>query len=412
MSVGSRLAWLDASADEQRRVREIVQLFSQRDTQDELGGRRIVVALSDALFPGTSVLHSRARYLLFIPWLAQVAATKKDQLGWFDWLERQLIARFLEDDTVPEVDRTVGLIGNRAGPQVKQLPSAAYWTALEAWGIQTIPGTVAETLDRMRIRPARHTAEEVDELAERHVGVWHPGVGGIPDGFPLDTIDGGFRLKPDEATWLRERWLATAGGSLLAHLVIEGEQLSTARAPWEEPACLSANTLILGVLAEAERFSLALEGARGLYQLLLVEAYRAGGYDRIDADPDGTRDELERWAEAVHVRSALFEGWDRADFWAWVVQRNTRIDPVSRRFFDVWFDRMQHGDVDSVADDKALRAAVADRERFLKRNQARLSNPKLLASWQGGSPGRVVFRWNQVSLMVSDVIEGLDGARA
>ncbi len=69
------ISWLDASPEEQRKVREIVRMFSQRETQDEMGGRRIVVALSDALFPGTSVLHSRARYLLFIPWLLQRAAS-------------------------------------------------------------------------------------------------------------------------------------------------------------------------------------------------------------------------------------------------------------------------------------------------------------------------------------------------
>jgi Family of unknown function (DUF6361) len=118
--VASRVAWLDASADEQRRVREVVQLFSQRETLDEMGGRRIVIALSDELFPGTSQLHSRARYVLFVPWLCQVAATKKDPPGWLDWLERELISSFL--DARPELDVN-GLVGLDAGPMVKQLPS-------------------------------------------------------------------------------------------------------------------------------------------------------------------------------------------------------------------------------------------------------------------------------------------------
>jgi len=121
--MASQISWLDASADEHRRVREIVQLFSQRETQDELGGRRIVVTLSDALFPGTSVLHSRARYLLFVPWFAQMAAPKKDGPGWLDWYERQMIQAFLDDDTVDDADRLAGLIGREAGPTVKQLPS-------------------------------------------------------------------------------------------------------------------------------------------------------------------------------------------------------------------------------------------------------------------------------------------------
>lgn len=77
--MSSQVAWLDASAEEQRRVREVVQLFSQSETVDELGGRKVVVTLADALFPGTSVLHSRARYLFFVPWFCQAAVGKKNR---------------------------------------------------------------------------------------------------------------------------------------------------------------------------------------------------------------------------------------------------------------------------------------------------------------------------------------------
>lgn len=408
----SIIAWLDSSADEQRRVREIVQLFSQRDTQDELGGRRIVVTLSDALFPGTSVLHSRARYVLFIPWFAQLASSKKDQLGWFEWLEREMIAQFLGDDSVPAEDRLRGLIGSVAGPQVKQLPSTAYWTALDVWGILGFPGTVADTLARSRTRPGRSSDAEVDELAERQPSVWHPGVGHPPDGFPQETIDGGFRLKSHEAEWLRERWLRSANGSLLAHLVSSGTPLSDWWAPWAEPACQSANPTVRGVLDEAERFSLALGGARSLYHLLLAERYVAHGFDRVEVDIDAARAGLDEWTVEVTERAALFDRWQSEDFWTLVLGENALIDPISRRFFDVWFQRMLRGDVGGIADDDALRSAVEERERFLKRGQARLSNPKLLAAWQGGSPSRVVFRWGQVSQMVTDVLEGLDRVRS
>ena len=63
------LTWLDYSEADQRRAREIVAMFSQRESRDELGLGRIRDALSDTLFPGTSVLLTRARYFLFIPWL-------------------------------------------------------------------------------------------------------------------------------------------------------------------------------------------------------------------------------------------------------------------------------------------------------------------------------------------------------
>ncbi|MGH3706350.1 MAG: DUF6361 family protein, partial [Agromyces sp.] len=60
--MASTVAWLDTSTDEQRRVREVIALFSQQESRDELGIGQIRDALSDHLFPGTSVLQTRARY--------------------------------------------------------------------------------------------------------------------------------------------------------------------------------------------------------------------------------------------------------------------------------------------------------------------------------------------------------------
>ena len=49
-------------------MREIVNLFTQSESRDELGIGQVRDAFSDSLFPGTSTLHTRARYLLFVPW--------------------------------------------------------------------------------------------------------------------------------------------------------------------------------------------------------------------------------------------------------------------------------------------------------------------------------------------------------
>lgn len=66
--VPSLIAWLDADTDDQARMREIVKLFTDRDSRDELGLGQVRDAISDGLFPGTSVLLTRARYLLLVPW--------------------------------------------------------------------------------------------------------------------------------------------------------------------------------------------------------------------------------------------------------------------------------------------------------------------------------------------------------
>ncbi|WP_374059104.1 DUF6361 family protein [Salinibacterium sp. NG253] len=60
-------------------MREIVNLFSDRDSRDELGIGQIRDVLSHTLFPGTSTLLTRARYMLLIP-RALTAAAKPGRL--------------------------------------------------------------------------------------------------------------------------------------------------------------------------------------------------------------------------------------------------------------------------------------------------------------------------------------------
>lgn len=49
----SRIAWLDINADGQRRAREMLALFTQTESRDELGVGQIRDVLSDSLWPGS-----------------------------------------------------------------------------------------------------------------------------------------------------------------------------------------------------------------------------------------------------------------------------------------------------------------------------------------------------------------------
>ena len=48
---------------------EAVRQFRDSDTLDEVGIGGIRDAFAELLFPSMSVLHTRARYLLFVPWI-------------------------------------------------------------------------------------------------------------------------------------------------------------------------------------------------------------------------------------------------------------------------------------------------------------------------------------------------------
>ena len=133
------LAWLDYSEADQRRAREIVRMFSQPESRDELGLGQIRDALSDTLFPGTSVLLTRARYLLFVPWFYREGARLRRQgsqlSSWVDTQERRLIGALRNGGD------SSGLIGGVVGEQVQNLPSTIYWNSLRRFGILRHDGT-------------------------------------------------------------------------------------------------------------------------------------------------------------------------------------------------------------------------------------------------------------------------------
>src|ERR1700678_1948656 len=65
----SSLAWVDFDEAERQRAQRIMALFQERESRDELGLGAIRDSISDHLFPGTSTIQTRLRYMLFIPWL-------------------------------------------------------------------------------------------------------------------------------------------------------------------------------------------------------------------------------------------------------------------------------------------------------------------------------------------------------
>lgn len=68
----SSLAWIDFDEAARQRAQRIMALFQERETRDELGLGSIRDSIADHLFPRTSTIQTRLRYMLFIPWLFQM----------------------------------------------------------------------------------------------------------------------------------------------------------------------------------------------------------------------------------------------------------------------------------------------------------------------------------------------------
>ena len=100
----STFAWLDHSEEQRRRMMEVVGLFEEKGTIDELGIGSVRDAISDLLFPGVSTLHTRAKYLLFQPWI--FVGMERDRVS------SRSAAKRLKDD---EVDLITALLAGNAG---------------------------------------------------------------------------------------------------------------------------------------------------------------------------------------------------------------------------------------------------------------------------------------------------------
>jgi hypothetical protein len=64
----SHFDWVDFAEDDRRQILDVVRLYQEQETRDELGVGTIRDAFSEYFFPGTSTIQTRARYMLFIRW--------------------------------------------------------------------------------------------------------------------------------------------------------------------------------------------------------------------------------------------------------------------------------------------------------------------------------------------------------
>jgi hypothetical protein len=347
------------------------------------------------------VLQTRARYYLFIPWCYQtVNASRQSGLVHRDrgrGNERALIKAL----RASEASDKTGLIGARAGVKVRNLPSDVYWSGMIRYGVREHRGAIGSL-----ILP-NGPSEGATEMAERIVTKWNRTIPPVPAGFP-EAFDEDFALKLDEATWLRDRIVAATEGTLLAHVLDRGELLADeVTAPW-----LAAPESQFEELHHARLFSAVMQGAALLYNLLIAERYANAGLEEEGEDGVGEYEErLQKWhQELLGSTGSDLASWDVERMWELIKGSNPNIQRGTEGFVNMWISGLRA--TDSVADQKALRALVEQRERR-KGAQSRLKNEKMLAAWSGASgTGRLVYRWGSVKVIINDIIRGLDDAGA
>lgn len=399
----SSFTWLDFAEADRKRAQDVIDLFSEQETRDELGIATIRDALSDWFFPGTSAIQTRARYFLIIPWTYVRLEERK--------VESAEIARRARDeelkliDVLAESDDAQGTIGVRARRTLKRLPSGVYWQGLQRLGILLFPGSRDQyhrSLDGFYLRRSVGVKNDDGEvIAAGRRRNWHAGLPKAPAGFPQQCS---LALTRGEAEYLRERIMHTAPASLFARLVDAGQPAPDTEFPWAMPGVERLPVAVRRDLDHARHFSELMVGASLLYNFMLAE--QKGDVERISQF--GHR--LDAWSASLAERLPDHEGWDLSAFWEFVTRAGGRVPPLTKAFVMAWVQLALSSAGRDVRESPAARDLVRNRERQLKRALSRFDNRRSLEMWGGDSGSRQLdYRWNSiVKQVVQDIHEGLE----
>ena len=210
--MAATLTWLDLTASDRDRMRQVLDLFKEQGTVDEMGLGRLRDALSEALFPGTSTIQTRLRYVLFVPWIYRQLEARRiassSVSAQLRKAEIDLIGPLLENG------RSQGVIGERARGSLARQPSSVYWTALVRWGLflrERPQGWYhVHFTGLLHGRAAEESADDPGIIQARQPN-WHPRLPHPPQAFPYEAS---FDLTREEAVFLQGRIEERCAGTL------------------------------------------------------------------------------------------------------------------------------------------------------------------------------------------------------
>jgi hypothetical protein len=345
---------------------------AEEDTVDELGLGRLSDAIAERLYPGTTVLMTRPKYLYLTAALYQHLEKANVTSIRFEG-ERKRVEDRTREALLRKTEEAV--IGRRAKENLKRYPSSIYWRALATLGLLKQRLTQQEYLQRLSQAHANVDAVQTDDgttLGEqREVSLWD--CAGCADANRAIRAIAGKKgvacsldLTRSEAKDLQRRYLNVPAlkGSLLAYRLKTPRQTGPAW-PWD---CKTGTLELESWLGHAERVSTLARGATLQYFGLLLER-------RKDAD----RLELVRkaftawWGNAV----PLLEGWKSDEALA-VFPNSGMADDAP--FLKCWTETITNGGSGKAAwSDAEARRLIASRDHH--RARSRLLNSGLLQQW-------------------------------
>jgi hypothetical protein len=396
----SSFSWLDYSEQDRRKMLDVISLFHEPTTRDELGIASIRNAFSDLFFPETSTIQTRAKYFLFISWIYRDLIEHKVPAHQVEARLRKQEISLIE--TLMDAGDHEGIIGKVAGANLKRLPSNIYWYGLGSWGIRKFRGSQPDYHAEFTVSSRATLKTDDGKDVSAHYFDWDVHLPPTPPSFPGKAS---FKLTVEEAEYLADRICQSHPQSLLTHLMRLRKPLHGEVYAWTHPDLHEFPPVLQEQLTHACNFSDVIYGANLLYRLMLAKEKRD---EVLVAAYLG---QFALWADAIEGKVDVLQEWDRRAFWQLVNEQGNPIGMRTQGFVDWWFDLVLGSEnLRSIEENPDAHIRIKERELALKGAQARLGNPRALELWQG-NPDReyqLDFRWFSISKhLLNDILSAL-----
>jgi len=401
--MASIFSWVDFSDEDREKMVQIIRQLRQPDTIDELGIGSVRDSIANILFPGTTTIQTRAKYMLFVPWILKKMEKNKVPSENISQRVRQEEIKLC--NSLLKMGFKDGVIGAIAGEGLQRFPSSIYWAGLQTWGIRKFRGSLNDYYQGLNsyyhLKKGNITFDDQKVLLHHDFGEnWDGGLPESPEELPGKE---GLDLTKNEAQYLLEKLSINCRESLLTNIIYLHK---TARNDlvWENTFIDKLNHDLPIKVMHAQNFSEIMQGAALVYNYLLAE--KKESEELINK----YKERLAEWQIAMSSRAEIFLNWNLEHFWTLVYsERTINVPSRTKRFIDQWIGIVLKNINDIFTNKEEINHLIYEREKEVKGRRARLRNPDYLAKWSGASGTQQLdYRWHVVKKIVHDIILGLN----
>lgn len=385
------IGWVDFSKSDRDMVLSVLRQLTEPGATDEIGIGTVRDAFANILFPGTSTIQTRAKYMFLVPYIC-LELERGDKLSPNKFIE-SLEEKELDLIDVLAVADAEGVIGSRSRQTLRRKPSSIYWNALRTYGIFTEPLTLYEyatsfynkrkAAEYQKMKGKRDAKDEYDSSDDSDTTMtgaafWR-GIHAFAENW-RDSVN--IDLTPKEASFLREQILSTpqVKDSLLALILREN------RIDFCECKNFGDISALESIMPPEMRcdYRLARDFSNFIY----------GAQIRYNVIFSGGQNEEANtlWEKYFNERPTVN-----------LVEVQARLKP---RTSVMHFLRQFQ---ESLGDPKKLDALIIEREKKLKgSSRAKLTNKELYPYDDNSvNMARLTYRLSNVKRIVKDILEGV-----